>query len=53
MFHTAKEMEGLDEEVNKFVRESGVKRILSVSDTCTTDVSGATIGIIRAIAYEE
>jgi hypothetical protein len=52
IFHTVKELSELDEEVNKFVQENGVKTILSVSDTCTTDVSGATIGIIRAIAYE-
>jgi hypothetical protein len=52
IFHTVKELSELDEEVNKFVQENGVKKILSVSDTCTTDVSGATIGIIRTVAYE-
>ena len=53
IFHTVKELEDLDAEVNRFMEENGAKRILSVSDTCTTDVSGATIGIIRAVAYEE
>ena len=52
IFHTVNELAELDEEVNKFAREEGVKTILSISDTCTTDVSGATIGIIRAVAYE-
>jgi hypothetical protein len=53
IFHTAGELAELDAEVNKFMQEKGVKKLLSVSDTCTTDVSGATIGIIRAVAYEE
>ena len=52
IFHAVGELAELDAEVNKFTEE-GVKRLLSVSDTCTTDVSGATIGIIRAVAYEE
>lgn len=52
IFHTVEELASLDEQVNKFVAEQGVKSITSVSDTCTTDNSGATIGVIRAIAYE-
>ena len=52
IFYTVKELSELDDEVNKFVQENGVKTVLSVSDTCTTDASGATIGIIRAVAYE-
>ena len=52
IFHTMSELNDLDEEVNRFVEESGAKRIVSVSDTCTTGDTGATIGIIRAIAYE-
>ncbi len=52
IFQTIKELEGLDDEVNKFLKEKGVKKVVSVSDTCTTDANGATIGIIRAVAYE-
>jgi hypothetical protein len=51
-FYTMRELESLDEEVNRFLAEQGITRVLSVSDTCTTDDSGATIGIIRVLAYE-
>jgi hypothetical protein len=53
VFHTVRELEALDEEVNTFVREHDVEKIVSVSDACTTDEHGATIGIIRVVAYEE
>ncbi len=52
IFHTVEELATLDEQVNRFVQEAGVQRILSASDTCTTDNTGATIGLIRVIAYE-
>ena len=45
-------MEDLDRMVNEFVESNNVKKIMSVSDTCTTDNSGATIGVIRVVAYE-
>ena len=53
VFHTVRELEALDEEVNKFVQENNVEKIISVSDTCTTDEHGATIGVIRVVAYKE
>ena len=52
VFHTATELADLDEQVNTFIEENGVGKVLSVSDTCTTDTTGATIGIIRVMAYE-
>lgn len=52
IFHTAEELGSLDDQVNKFIAEQGVKNIVSVSDTCTTDNTGASIGVIRVIAYE-
>ena len=52
IFHTVEEIISLDEQVNRFIVEEGVKRIVSVSDTCTTDTTGATIGVIRVIAFE-
>jgi|GEM_PF-375532 hypothetical protein len=52
IFHTMEELSSLDDEVNAFVAEGGMKRIVSASDSCTTDDTGATIGIIRVIAYE-
>jgi hypothetical protein len=51
-FFTMRELDALDEAVNRFVEQNGVKRVLSVGDACTTDETGATIGIIRVIAYE-
>ena len=52
IFQTKTELADLDAEVNRFVESAGVKRIVSVSDTTTTDDSGATIGLIRVVAYE-
>jgi hypothetical protein len=51
IFHARKEIEGLDEMVNKFIAENRVQRVISVSDACTEDDSG-TIGVIRVLAYE-
>ena len=53
VFHTVRELGVLDDKVNKFIAEGGIKKVISVSDTCTTDDTGATIGIIRTLAYEE
>ena len=52
IFRTTGELKELDEQVNKFIADNGIKKVVSVSDTCTTDGSGATIGIIRVLAYE-
>jgi hypothetical protein len=52
IFHTVEELTSLDNEVNRFLSEEGMKRVISVSDSCTTDDTGATIGVIRVIAYE-
>jgi len=53
VFQTVSELESLDEQVNKFVQENNVDKIISVNDACTTDANGATIGIIRVVAYKE
>jgi len=52
IFQARKELEELDSMINKFIEEKGVQRVVSVSDTCTSDDSGATIGLIRVLAYE-
>jgi hypothetical protein len=52
IFQAKKELEELDDMVNRFIEENGVQKVVSVSDTCTTDDSGASIGVIRVIAYE-
>jgi hypothetical protein len=51
-FYTMRELDTLDQEVNRFIADERISKVLSVSDTCTTDDSGATIGIIRVVAYE-
>ncbi len=53
IFETVKELQALDAQVNGFVKENNIKRLVSVSDTCTADANGATIGIVRVVAYEE
>ena len=52
IFHAMKELRSLDDQVNKFIAEHGVKKVISLSDTATTDNTGATIGLIRVLAYE-
>jgi len=52
IFQTMKELEALDERVNRFITENKVKKVVSVSDAMTTDNTGATIGLIRVLAYE-
>jgi hypothetical protein len=47
-----KELSALDEQVNRFIAENGVKKVISISDSTTTDTTGATIGLIRVLAYE-
>ncbi len=52
VFKTAKELEALDGMVNNFIAENDIEKIVSISDATTTNERGATIGIIRVLAYE-
>ncbi|MEE8358204.1 MAG: hypothetical protein V3R82_02220 [Candidatus Hydrothermarchaeales archaeon] len=52
VFKTAKELEALDGMVNNFIAENNIEKIVSISDAATTNDRGATIGIIRVLAYE-
>ena len=52
IFHTMKELYDQDEKVNQFIKDNNINKIVSVSDTCTTDDKGATIGVVRVIAYD-
>lgn len=49
---TMQELKKLDDMVNDFL-SGGVKKVISVSDSPTTDDKGETIGLVRVIAYEE
>ncbi len=52
IFQTIKELELLDDQVNRFIADNKVKKVVSVNDTTTTDNTGATIGLIRVLTYE-
>jgi hypothetical protein len=52
-FKTARELSELDTAVNEFLSGRQLKRVISVSDTATTDDKGETIGLIRTVCYEE
>jgi len=52
VFQTMRELNKLDEQVNQFIAEQQIKKVISVCDSCTTDATGSTIGIIRVICYE-
>jgi hypothetical protein len=41
----------LDQTVNLFLEQNNVQQVISISDTTTTDDTGASIGIIRVVAY--
>jgi hypothetical protein len=49
--HAMTELHELDKEVNQFIQDNSVGKVVSVSDTCTTG-DGSTIGIIRILTYE-
>ncbi len=52
VFKTAKELEALDGMVNNFIADNNIEKIVSIGDATTTNERGATIGIIRVLAYE-
>jgi hypothetical protein len=51
-FKAMRELADLDGQVNKFIKEKRVKKVVSVSDAATTDTTGASIGLIRVLVYE-
>lgn len=53
IFHTRHELDELDKEVNDFIIAKGIRKVISVSDAATTGGSGETIGLIRALTYED
>jgi len=53
IFETMRELSALDEQVNQFLKQKKAKKVISVSDTTTTDNTGASIGLIRVLVYEE
>jgi len=52
VFHVKKQLTDLDRLVNDFIETNNISRVVSVSDTTTSNDNGATIGIIRVLLYE-
>lgn len=50
---TMQELKQLDDVVNEFIAGHGITRVISVSDSSTTDDKGETIGLVRVVVYEE
>ena len=51
-FRAQRELDELDERINRFVSENNITRVLSVSDSTTVE-AGNTCGLIRVLVYEE
>jgi len=51
VFRAHKELIELDTRVNDFIRENGITKVISVSDSTTME-DGKTIGLIRVLVYE-
>ncbi len=51
-FRAQMELKELDKQVNDFIRETQVKKVISISDTATTE-DGSTIGLVRVMVYED
>jgi hypothetical protein len=52
IFKTIGQLEELDKMVNEFIENEHVQTVYSVSDATATDDTGATIGIIRVLAFD-
>ena len=52
IFKVRKELDELDARVNAFISDNNISRVISVSDSTTTE-DGATIGLIRVLVYDE
>jgi hypothetical protein len=53
VFHTHEELEALDRQVNEFLADERIEEVIGISDAPVTDNTGATIGLVRAVAYLE
>jgi hypothetical protein len=53
IFETHRELIALDDEVNKFIQDNKITKVISVSDAVLTAEEGETQGVIRVLAYEQ
>lgn len=51
-FKAHRELKELDERVNDFIRDNGIRTVIAVSDTATVE-DGSTIGLVRVLVYDE
>lgn len=51
IFRTQGELTEIDERVNSFLATQAGVKVISISDSTTID-NGATIGLMRTVAYE-
>ena len=51
-FKAQKELLELDERINRFIADNGIRKVISVSDSTTAE-EGNTCGLIRVLVYEE
>ena len=52
IFKVRKELDELDARVNTFIQDNNITKVISVSDS-TTSEEGDTIGLIRVLVYED
>jgi hypothetical protein len=52
VFQTHRELDELDERVNKFIKDNNVTKVVSVSDAVVPGEGGVAQGVIRVLAYE-
>jgi hypothetical protein len=52
LFQRMKGLEALDGQRNRFVVKNGLKKVISIGDTTTTDNISATVGLVRLQTYE-
>ncbi|MFO7982426.1 MAG: hypothetical protein R6V08_03150 [Desulfuromonadales bacterium] len=50
-FKAQMEMNELDEQVNDFIAQNNIQKVISLSDSATTE-EGNTIGLVRVLVYE-
>jgi hypothetical protein len=51
VFRAQMELKELDARVNDFIQENKIAKVISVSDTATSE-EGSTIGLVRVMVYE-
>ena len=50
-FKAQMEMNELDAQVNDFIAQNNIEKVISLSDSATTE-EGNTIGLVRVMVYE-